>query len=79
MIKNRLNILFNLIINTSDSEEEVHSYFINKGENPFEILKRAADFIYRKEEEIKLRNGKAEGIPTMSGQVVQRAEGARKV
>ena len=70
MEKNRLNILFNLFINTSESDEEVQRYFINKGENPRDILKRATDFVYRKEEEMKLKGGKREGVVQRNGSVV---------
>jgi len=59
MIKNKLNILLNQYLDNSDeSDDEIRNYFLEKGEDPDMIINRAADFVKKKESELKLKEGK---------------------
>ena len=53
MDNQRLKILFDIILNTDEDEEDIRAYFISQGEDPDEIIKQALDFVKQKEEEIK--------------------------
>ena len=53
MDNQRLKILFDIILNTEEDEEDIRAYFISQGEDPDEIIKQALDFVKQKEEEIK--------------------------
>jgi len=54
----KLHILLNFLLDTSlDTDEEVRTYFLEKGEDPDAILNRAQEFINKKEAELKLKEG----------------------
>ena len=59
MIKNKLNILLNLFLDNSDeSDEDIRSYFIQKGEDPDMIINRAIESINQRDAALKLKEGK---------------------
>ena len=53
MDNQRLKILFDIILNTEEDEEDIRAHFISLGEDPDAIIKQALDFVKQKEEEIK--------------------------
>ncbi len=53
MDNQRLKILFDMILNTEEDEEDIRAYFISQGEDPDEIIKQALDFVKQKTEKIK--------------------------
>ena len=53
MDNQRLKILFDMILNTDEDEEDIRAYFISLGEDPDAIIKQALDFVKQKTEEIK--------------------------
>lgn len=58
MESQRLKILFDIILEPEDDEEDIRSVLISEGDNPDEILQRARDFIDKKLAQIKLQEGK---------------------
>jgi hypothetical protein len=58
MEEQRLKILFDIILEPEEDEEDIRSVFISEGENPDEILERARNFIDEKLAQIKLQEGK---------------------
>jgi hypothetical protein len=58
MNQQRLKILFDIIIEPEEDDEDIRSVLISEGGNPDEILKRAMDFIDEKLAQIKLQEGK---------------------
>ena len=55
----RLNILFNIFLEPVEDEEDIRSTFLERGEDPDEIIERAKNFIHKKEAEVKLKIGKS--------------------
>jgi len=55
----RLNILFNIFLDPVEDEEDIRSSFLERDEDPDEIIERAKNFIHKKEAEVKLKIGKA--------------------
>ncbi|GEM_PF-6183698 len=58
MEQQRLKILFDIILEPEEDDEDIRSILISEGDNPDEILKRANDFIDEKLAQIKLQEGK---------------------
>jgi hypothetical protein len=58
MNQQRLKILFDIILEPEEDDEDIRSVLISEGDNPDEILKRAMDFIDEKLAQIKLQEGK---------------------
>jgi hypothetical protein len=58
MNQQRLKILFDIIIEPEEDDEDIRSVLISDGEDPDEILLRAGNFIDEKLAQIKLQEGK---------------------
>jgi hypothetical protein len=58
MEEQRLKILFDIILEPEDDDEDIRSVLISEGDDPDEILQRANDFIDEKLAQIKLQEGK---------------------
>ena len=58
MEEQRLKILFDIILEPDEDDEDIRSYFISEGENPDEIIERARNFIDQKLAQIKLQEGR---------------------
>lgn len=58
MEEQRLKILFDIILEPEEDDEDIRSVLISEGDDPDEILQRANDFIDEKLAQIKLQEGK---------------------
>jgi hypothetical protein len=58
MESQRLKILFDIILEPEEDEEDIRSVLISEGDNPDEIIERARNFIDQKLAQIKLQEGK---------------------
>lgn len=58
MKEQRLKILFDIILEPEEDDENIRSVLISEGDDPDEILQRANDFIDEKLAQIKLQEGK---------------------
>lgn len=58
MEEQRLKVLFDIILEPEEDDEDIRSVLISEGDDPDEILQRANDFIDEKLAQIKLQEGK---------------------
>lgn len=58
MEEQRLKVLFDIILEPEEDDEDIRSVLISEGDDPDEILQRARDFIDEKLAQIKLQEGK---------------------
>jgi endonuclease III len=58
MEEQRLKILFDIILEPEEDDEDIRSVLISEGDDPDEILQRANNFIDEKLAQIKLQEGK---------------------
>ena len=54
----RLKILFDIFLENEGDEDDIRASFISNGEDPDEIIERAANFVKKKEADIKLKMGR---------------------
>lgn len=54
----RLKILFDIILEPEEDDEDIRSVLISEGDEPDEIIERAVSFIDEKLAQIKLQEGK---------------------
>jgi len=58
MEQQRLKILFDIILEPEEDDEDIRSVLISEGDEPDEIIERAVSFIDEKLAQIKLKEGK---------------------
>lgn len=58
MEEQRLKILFDIILEPEEDDEDIRSVLISEGDDPDEIIERAVSFIDEKLAQIKLQEGK---------------------
>ena len=58
MNSQRLKILFDIILEPGDNEDDIRSEFLSRDEDPDAIIERAKQFVNKKVAEIKLKEGK---------------------
>ncbi len=58
MTNQRLKILFDILLEPAEDEEDIRSYFVSLGEDPDALIEQALNFVKQKEAELKLKIGK---------------------